>query len=360
MSDSYRLQRKPISPSDIDPNKVSSEPASQQEALPNHLQEVIKQNFARPDNPDAQMSPKITGNIPPELKQMIQAKISGEQMSAPDYSAPMTPVPRIQTNDPVLNELLKGLNNQNYEEVYLPSLGRFYDGINAPKDGKVFIRPMVGQDEMILTAPRNAKTNKATEMIFSSCLRDKSINPEALLSVDRTYLFIFLRGISYGNLYEIKVSCEECQHTFDYQVDLNLKVNYCAEDFSDVNLVKTLPTSGYTFKYKLSTGKDEGEINFYNNKINKNTDASNDVFFYRASLLIDWIGKDDNKLVDKSSIKQLLKQLSVNDVNYIRNVLNNPPFGVDTLLSIPCPSCYYENKLELPMGVNFFFPRMPV
>jgi hypothetical protein len=54
----------------------------------------------------------------------------------------------------------------------------------------------------------------------------------------------------------------------------------------------------------------------------------------------------------------LLRRLPVQDVSYLRNVVNEPPFGVNTKVSITSPYSLNEFEVELPLEANFFFPRI--
>jgi hypothetical protein len=62
-------------------------------------------------------------------------------------------------------------------------------------------------------------------------------------------------------------------------------------------------------------------------------------------------------ITNKNEILQLLKQLPINDVAYIRNTVSEPPFGVDTDVDIYCPGCLQEFTIDLPLEADFFFPR---
>jgi hypothetical protein len=188
---------------------------------------------------------KVSGQMPPAMQQALQRRLQevefqedgGQVQHRGEQPVQLPPHQRtdntmragqIQTNDPSLNALLGMVHTQNYETVTLPSMGRFYfDGIDTPTTGEVNIRPMTGREESILSTARFMRQGRGIEMIFQNCLLEKNINTEKLLSVDRTFLLIYLRGISYGNIYEAKVKCPECGHTFDNDIDLNLPIDYC-------------------------------------------------------------------------------------------------------------------------------------
>jgi len=255
-----------------------------------------------------------------------------------------------------LKEILESLKGSlaQYEELQLPSKGRFYDGKNGPSDGIIHIRPMTGEEEQILATPRFVRKGQAINMIFQKCMKE-DFKAENLLTVDRTYLLLYLRGISYSHSYDVEVKCSECSSKFSTNVDLSaLFVNQCPYDFGPI-LEDVLPNSKYRFKYRLSTGRDEQEINEYRERRMKmfGDNATDDTLTYRTAQLLEEI----DGINDKMELQILLKSLPINDVSYIRGIINEPPFGVDTNVEINCPSCSAEFSIDLPLEANFFFPR---
>jgi len=249
---------------------------------------------------------------------------------------------------------------ENYDEITLPSAGKFYDGQDGPADGKLRVRPMTGNEEKILATPRFVKKGQAVNMIFKNCVAEK-FDPEDLLTVDRTYLLIYLRGISYTPDYDVEIKCTECTNKFQTTVNLDtLYCDYCPDDFSETSLTDTLPYTGFRFKYRLSKGRDETLIQEHRDRRVKNfgDSAHDDTLLYRASLLVEWIESPSGQiLTGQGPIQTVLEHLPIKDVAYIRNLLTDPPFGVDTKITLACPLCQNEFSADLPLEANFFFPR---
>lgn len=304
-----------------------------------------------PEEPEV---PKPTPNMPPQLQALLNKAAAAKEKQ----QEPM-PGPRLAfTGNPKLDELLAGIKETvyKYEEVTFPSRGKFYDGHVAPADGVIHVRCMTGEEEQILATPRYIKKGQAINMIFRNCVREP-IQSEQLLSVDRNWLLIYLRGISYTPDYEVEVKCSECNTKFQTSIDLDsLMVQPCSDDFGPESLTDVLPRSGYKFTYRLPTGKDENAIQDYRDRRIKGQidGGSDDTWSFRASLLIE----DIEGLTDKPAIQALFAKLPIQDVSYIRSLLTNPPFGVDTKVPIICPNCAEGFKVELPMDANFFFPEV--
>lgn len=316
---------------------------------------------------------KVQGNIPPAFMQAMQRAKAGDETPQPKRGfgkmggdrPQAQPKPQVRltnegegftTNNEQLKSLIAGLKGSTalYEEIELPSRGRFYDGTNGPRDGVLSIRPMTGEEEQILATPRFVRKGQAVNMIFQKCIKE-DYRPENFLTIDRTYLLIYLRGISYSPDYDVEVKCPECEKKFATTIDLNsLYVESCPDDYGP-DLQDVLPTSKYKFSYRLSTGRDEQEIQDYRDRRVKifGDGAADDTLTHRTAQLLNEI----EGLHDKRDLQTLIKNLPINDVAYIRGCINEPPFGVDTDVEIVCPSCLQEFQVDLPLEANFFFPR---
>ena len=350
--DAFRPERKKITQDDIEdqPN-----PLERVEAMRRAVEKEVDEDG--PDKP-AQHNPKespleamqksgmVTGKIPTQ----IQKAMRQQQGQSKTRSAPL---PASASSE--LAALMEGLKAQQtiYEEITLPSLGKFYSD-EGPTDGILHIRPMTGEEEMILATPRFVKKGMAINMIFQRCMQEE-YKPDDLLTLDRTYLLIYLRGISYSPNYDVEVKCPECEKKFSTVIDLNsLFVDTCPDDFGS-ELTDVLPKTGYKFIYRLSKGRDETEIQEYRDRRLKmwGDSATDDTLTYRTAQLLESI----EGVTSKSELQTLIKNLPIQDVAYIRNCVNEPPFGVDTNVPITCPSCMQEFEVDLPLEANFFFPR---
>jgi hypothetical protein len=258
---------------------------------------------------------------------------------------------RAQGTDAFETLIGKLTGNHLWEKFEFPSKGKFYTDI----PGVVEIRPMTGEEEQILATPRFVKKGKAIDMIFARCIKQE-INTEELLSVDRTNLLIFLRGISYTPEYDVEIKCPNCSTKFSHVIELDdLGVRMCDSDFGPDNLSGKLPSTGFKYSYRLATGHDEQEVASYREKriAQWGDQGEDDTLLYRTALLLEEI----EGVTMKKELAQLLKKLPIQDVAHLRNEINQPPFGVDTSLPLLCPSCMDEFKIDLPMEANFFFPR---
>lgn len=351
----YRPQR---------PNQVPQQPNNsfpQQNAFNAGMQpEPLPPQVAARLDPEADSQVKVTGNVPPALLERLKRMSENPESQAQPQANFSTNAPNInsfsQNFSSNLQNILDSLKSQSnhYEEITLPSLGRFYDGTDGPTNGKLHIRPMTGEEEQILATPRFVKKGVAINMIFSRCIKE-NIKPENLLSADRTYILIYLRGISYGTEYEVEIKDPETERKFTTVIDLDsLDVESCPADYGP-HLVDTLPKSGLTVRYRLSRGRDEIAVQEYREKRLRNVgdSASDDTLIFRTAQLVE----DIQGIVDKNELQILVRSLPIQDVSYLRNIVTEPPFGINTKVTILSPMSSDDFQIELPLEANFFFPR---
>jgi hypothetical protein len=351
--DTFKPQRTPIDPSELkaEPAPEAAEPAPEAPAPEAPAPEASAPEAISPQEQMEQMehmranaaaegemeSLQVSGNPPPQFQQVL-AQMKQQKEPAPERAAPGESR-RMQTRKPTrqknplqqpsdmrvtgserLEELIRGIEDQAiYEPVELPSRGVFYDGTDGPPDGVLHIRPMTGEEEQILATPRFVRKGQAINMIFNRCVQEKY----------DTERFLDLNG---------------------------LYVDYCPADFNDGNLTDVLPTTGYQFTYRLARGGDEQEVQNYRDHRAKNFDLSSqadDTLLYRTSLLIDNI----EGLQSRNEIQMLMRKLPISDVAYMRDATSNPPFGVNTTVTIQSPYTLQDFEIELPLEANFFFPR---
>lgn len=320
-----------------------------------HAQNLMAQETGAPvQMPQAPaFLPEIKGNIPPAIQAMMSQNPAlsslPKQIPTADIASRYMQQPPSSTE---LDALLQRLaSDHTWEEIELPSRGKFYESI----PGKLNVRAMTGKEEQILATGRFVRKGVAIDMIFKECIKEP-IDTTQLLSVDRNYLLIFLRGISYTTDYDVEIRCPACTTNFSTIIDLDaIEVESCPADFGPEQLKGVLPVSGFNFKYRLSKGGDEQSVASYRDKRIQmfGDNGEDDTLLYRNALLIESI----EGVTDKNEIKILLKKLLVNDVVHLRNLINEPPFGVQTSIDMLCPSCAEEFKVELPLETSFFFPR---
>lgn len=323
-------------------------------------------------NPLADAPFKIEGNVPQEFLDRLMDTQNDDVAPRPKQRQTNKKQPKSNkfTNEPsqdfesndsikfkAILDRLKEYSHQ-YDEISLPSLGVFYNGDDGPQDGILHVRRMTGKEEEILATTRYFREGKIVDMILENCIKEK-YRPEDLLVVDRDYILVYIRGISYSTDYEVEIKCPQCEKRFTTTIELNsFEINDCPEGFDQNSLNFVLPESQLRVNYNVARGKDEATVQAYKDRKIKNNfdsdDESDDTLLYRMSVLISSI----EGINDKHQIMSIIESLPISDVNFLRGKINDLPFGMDTQIALECRNCGEDFDTSMPMGASFFFPRV--
>jgi hypothetical protein len=239
-----------------------------------------------------------------------------------------------QNNDAkqaVIDDILKELPTDTAVEVDLPSECRVYklEDPGAP----ITIRPMTFEDEKALVSA--GKAQDPVNLVLQRCTTN--INIPDLLSMDKLYLIMKLREISYGDDYNTLLVCSHCKAENPTTVKLShLNVNPVPDDFVDPVTVM-LPTIKKEAKVRLPRVRDE--------RMMQDTQAALDQM-WRFVVEIDGHS-------DKSIIASVVDRLPLKDIRTILNAVKTD-FGVDTKIKFECNSCGGVTVVDLPIDSNFF------
>jgi len=220
-----------------------------------------------------------------------------------------------------------------------PSRGLFY----TPQDPSrpIQIRPMTFEDERGIASIKDARGNKAIDYIISRCLLN--VSPGQILEMDKIYILIKIREISYGSDFKADITCPECGDTQPISIDISklahLKV---PEDLTNPREVY-LPVCEKHARVIFPKAEDHKYLN------NVEVAAAN---MYR---FIESIDGHTNKEI----ISAVVKKLKLKDIHTLLNGIGMPEYGVDTQFLYKCESlgCGCETKLEVPFDESFFTGR---
>jgi hypothetical protein len=243
------------------------------------------------------------------------------------------------------------------ESVPLPSGGKCYDEAH-PLHGKntVDIRAMTAKEEDILTSRALIKKGTVISHLIKSCVIDKKIDPDTLLSGDRNALMVALRVTGYGTDYNVEVDCPSCgersKHTFDL-AQLPVKPLEIDPVEAGTNVFETtLPVTNAKVRFKLLTGHDEQEIMTINERRKKQGMKSDNLVTQRLNHSI----VSANGITDKNKLSMLVSNLPARDSLYLRKYIDNNEPGIEMNAWMDCPSCLEHSEVRLPLGAAFFWP----
>lgn len=240
---------------------------------------------------------------------------------APDHAA----------KQDIIEELLKNLPPETAVEIELPSENRVYT-LPDP-DGIITLRPMTFEDEKALVSA--SPNQDPINLIIERCTTN--INIGDLLPMDKLYIIMKLREISYGDDYNTLLICPSCKSENPTTITLSdLNVNPVPDDFTDPIEV-ILPTLQKNVKVRIPRLRDE--------KYMKTTqDALSNIWRFVVQI---------EDYTDKQIIVEVLKKLPIKDMRTILNAMKTD-YGVETKIRFDCNSCNTQSVMELPIDANFF------
>ena len=231
----------------------------------------------------------------------------------------------------VIDEILKELPTDTTVEVEFPSECRVstLEDSGAP----ITIRPMTFEDEKALVSA--GKNDDPVNLILQRCTTNIRI-PD-LLSMDKLYLIMKLREISYGDDYNTLLICSQCKSENPTTIKLSqLNVNPVPDDFQDPITVM-LPTLKKEAKVRLPRVRDEKMM-------------------VDPAVALDQIWRFVTEIdghIDKSIIARVVDKLPLKDIRTILKAIKTD-FGVDTKIKFECTSCGGVTVVDLPIDSNFF------
>jgi hypothetical protein len=259
-----------------------------------------------------------------------------------------------------------------WEEVILPSKGLYYNG--AVPDGRVEVRPMGLAAEKILATQRLAQSGKSIDHLFKKCVKfpGQNFDPLNLLAGDRVFLLYYLRGITYGNIYEFIVKCtnEDCGEASTHEYDFNRlseTINRPKPELGEEPFKVVLPhltkkagaefwvkvrlMRGYDMQAMINTRKTTKKIQGPNRQVESIDDTLEESL---NMLVMEAMGS-----ADRSKIKDLIShRMHASDTATIREFLRTASPSIDTTITIKCISCSNEMRMELPITESFFRPTV--
>lgn len=227
--------------------------------------------------------------------------------------------------------LLHGVPKDNHLEVELPSENR--TRVKVDPGAPVVVRPMDLEDELIMA--KSGKGQNPMNILLDRCVTN--IRVMDLLPMDKLFLIIKIREVSFGDDYRSLLLCTHCGAENPVTIKLSdLPVNPVPDDFSDpVEL--DLPISKIKAVIRRPRVKDE----IYTKDLE--TFAKNAWRFVHSF----------NDETRTQVIAKVLDGLPLADVKTIINCFKTD-YGVETSVKLTCKECKEESVHALPISTNFF------
>lgn len=228
------------------------------------------------------------------------------------------------------------------EIVTLPSKGRLYPEDSPLAKGEVEIRYMTTKDEDILTTQTYLEKGIVLDKLLESVIVTKGVKVDDLTVGDKQALLLQTRILGYGSKYDVKVNGK--LHTVDLS-ELGEKGR--PDLFENTPFIDyTLAKSEKRVKLKILNSKESREIQEEINILTEKGIPYGDVTLRLSKIIVNVDGETDE--------------------SKIRNFINDDLLAIDSLgvrefLELVTPDIDFTIELggeevEIPIGINFFYP----
>jgi hypothetical protein len=244
-----------------------------------------------------------------------------------------------------------------YEAVPLPSRGACYP-TDHPLHGveTVDVKPMTAREEDILTSRALIKKGTVITHLIESCLLDKRVKANDLLSGDRNALMVALRITGYGADYKAEVTCPECSAQSKFEFDLaELPITRMGIEpiEAGMNLFEfELPYTKKKVKFKFLIGSDEEEIQKLESRRKKMGQLSDNMVTTRLQYTVVEIAG----VTDRSKINNFIRNMPARDSRALRKHIDSSEPGIEMSSWFDCTACGESSEVSVPLGASFFWP----
>lgn len=249
-------------------------------------------------------------------------------------------------------------NNFPTEVITLPSKGLLYPEDSPLRSGTIELKYMTAAEEDILTTQSLIKQGVVLDKLFQALIVTP-IKYNDLIGADKDAIMIAARILGYGKLYDATCTCPDCEKESKVSFDLNTlkekEFDIEKAEMIEANSFKfTLPASQREVIFKLLTHGDEKKIQLELENLKKtNKSGINKDLTTRLKYIIVAVdGNDDKKYISDFVDQELFAQ----DSRALREHIKTISPGIDFNVDFTCPECFYEGKVNLPVGVDFFWP----
>lgn len=215
--------------------------------------------------------------------------------------------------------------------VTLPSESRFY----REPTKTITISPIKFDDERQMAGSVKNKINPIN-LILSKCV--KGVDSSELLLMDKLYLLLKIREISYGSTFPAKITCPKCALEAEVNVDLSkLLVNSIPPEIKDPREIN-LPKLNKTAKVRFPRVSDEQYLL-------QQEQVYNNLWRFVTEL---------NGITDPVFIAKAIPKMHIMDVKFIITNIMRQDLGLDPKFIYECGGCGSESEMSVPINENFF------
>ena len=295
--------------------------------------------------------------LPPEVQQALKNDAA--------KSASSNPKTQRTQQEPIASHQTDQVQTVQYpsEVVDLPSQGWFYDPTSPLASGKVDIKYMTAREEDILTSQNLIKKGVVLDKLLEALIVSPGVKLDDILTGDKNAIFIAARILAYGKDYKIKFKDPSNGEDVEDTVDLT-KLENKEFDFEQHNRGQNLfefelPFSKRKIHWSMLTHSDERTIDQElksMKKFSRDKNHSSEVTTRLKYVIKALDGNEDKAAIKKFVDQELLARDSLSFRNYVKE--NTP--DIDLTFNFESEETGYTERMNLPLGVDFFYPSARV
>jgi len=246
----------------------------------------------------------------------------------------MSEKPELSQED-ILEDLFKSVPKDVEVVADFPSRGQFYKPLDASKE--ITITPLTFAIEKKLV---NYEGEEVLDCMIKNCLHN--MDYRQLLPMDKLYVLIKIRELSWGADFSSTVTCPFCGVQDPIKILISeLPIKYLPEDYPNP-IERELPVSKLTIKVRLV---DQGSLDYMD------TLEKSDINAWR---FVESISNSERTVKDKKTIQKAIQRLPLPDRHTMLKLISPPDYGIETNFLYECEKCEKTIEMEVPFSKDFF------
>ena len=235
------------------------------------------------------------------------------------------------------------------EQVTLPSKGLLYPKESPLAKGEIEMRYMTAAHEDILTNSNYIKNGTVIDKLLKALIVT-DINYGDLLVGDKNAILVAARILGYGKDYNIEYKGKEIIIDLTQLKDKVVDYSLFQKGTNDFSF--TLPKSGNIVTFKILSHTDEQKIDAELKGLQKIKPDSNSEMTTRLKYMITSINGDR----DQKAIRDFIDNyLLAPEARALRQYYTQISPDID-MKYIPQDEDYVGEGIDIPIGLNFFWP----
>jgi len=230
-----------------------------------------------------------------------------------------------------LDDLFGKVKDASMLVMDLPSKGKFYKNFKGIK-----VSPLKFLDEQLILNGKGVRKDIVSDLLAKTI---EGIEIDELLLMDKNYLLMKLREVSYGDDYEFSIVCKKCNHESMSKIMLSKQLNMTQipDEFEDPRVIK-LPKLGEEVIISLPRNNQESFL------VDAETTYKN-LYRFIDSLA----GNSDPVFISKA-----IERMEIADVKKIFMAITGVTYGIDPRFVFKCGKCGHKETLAVPIDSGFF------